>query len=837
MMKLPRSVLAGIATFTAVNIHAASLSKDQLNFFETKIRPVLHNNCYKCHSAAEKVKGGLTVDSKKGLLDGGSSGEPAIVPGNPEKSLLYKAITYKDADMEMPPNAKLPDNVIADFERWIKMGAPDPRTGKNVVSGKEVMEKRKKFWSFLPVKKPWIPKANDPRGGRNPVDMLVLKALREQGIKPSPLADRRTLIRRVFFDLTGLPPTPRQYEYYVAAKGNWYNEMVDELLGSRHYGERWARHWMDVARYSDTRGPINQNREPRKYSYAWLYRDYLIDAFNDDKPYDQFIMEQLAVDDPRVKVNANRNKLRPALGFLTLGQRFGGNMHDIIDDRIDVTSKAFMGLTVSCARCHDHKFDPIPTMDYYSWYGIFANSKEHAFGKEPYYDPDKLDSRGFLSSPGYRGYDKLRAPLVQKYTANEKYMKMSGRERTKAGINRDQFRKIQRDYRGSMNALADLNATHSSAPARVHALYDVKKTRDYKVFLLGDPRSQGEIAPRRFLEVLSQDKKKRPRYAVDGQGSGRYELAVDIASKKNPLTARVMMNRVWLHHFGETFVGTPEDFGNQSTPPRNQALLDYLAATFMENGWSLKKMHKLIMTSNTYKQQSIASPRNAAKDPYNKYFWRQNVKRLEFEAIRDSILSIGDVLDRKTKGLPQHLSSYRRTIYTLVDRGSLEETLFYFDFANPDMPTGKRSQTTVPLQALFLMNSPFVIEQIKKLCNERVFKNMAETNERLDFLFERIYHRLPSSAERRVCNMFLLESPDDTETVLDRNAEAVRLQKEAIAKQKQFAKMNEERKVRTMALQQAQKMTGGNFKERAGLVKWEKLAHSMIMANEMFYVH
>lgn len=826
MKKLTRSLLAGALITAATVVPAADITKEQLNFFETKIRPVLANNCYKCHSAAEKVKGGLTVDSKKGLLAGGSSGEPSIVPGNPQKSLLLKAISYQDGDMEMPPNGKLPDNVLADFERWVKMGAPDPRTGK-VITGKDVMEKRKNHWAFQPVRKPRVPNANDRRGGRNPIDALVLAQLRKQGITPSPVADRTTLIRRVFFDLTGLPPTPRQFEYYVAAKGDWYGELLTELLGSRHYGERWARHWMDVARYSDTRGPINRNREPSKYSFAWTYRDYLIDAFNDDKPYDQFIMEQLAVDDPRVKVRANRNKLRPALGFLTLGQRFAGNPHDVIDDRIDVTSKAFLGLTVSCARCHDHKFDPIPTMDYYSWYGIFANSKEHAFLAEPALDPDMTSNRA------YREYEQLRAPVLAKYKANERVMKMNSRERQKRGISRDNFRKMQNEYRKAMNGLAALDGSHPGAPMRAHALYDVKKPREYKVFNLGDPKSPGDVAPRRFLEVLS--KGKRPTYA--NSGSGRYELASDIANKNNPLTARVMMNRVWLHHFGETFVATPEDFGNQSNTPANQPLLDYLSAYFMENGWSVKKVHRLIMTSNTYKQQSVASPRNAAKDPYNKFFWRQNVKRLEFEAIRDSILSIGDVLDRKTKGIPEHLSSFRRTIYTLVDRNALEETLFHFDFANPDMPTGKRSQTTVPLQALFLMNSPLVIEQIKALCSERVFTKLATTKERLDFLFERIYQRQPTSNERQVCALFISESPEDNETVMDRQAETARNLKAAVDKQKYFAKQNAERKVQMMARQQAQRMTEGAFVKRAGLIKWEKLAHSMIMANEMFYVH
>lgn len=828
MKHLTRLILAGVIALGALNVRAASLSSADKKFFESKIRPVLVNNCYKCHSAAEKVKGGLTLDSKQGVLDGGNSDHPAIAPFNLEKSPLYQAILYKDPDVEMPPNGKLPDNVIADFKRWIEMGAPDPRTGG--VSGKQVMADRKNHWSFKPVpKKPYVPKTKDRRGGSNPIDRLVLSALRKNGITPSPIADRRTLIRRAFFDLTGLPPTPSEYTIWVNQKGNWYNDMIDQLLSSKHYGERWARHWMDVARYSDTRGPVNKNREPVKYSFAWTYRDYLIDAFNDDKPYDQFILEQLAVDDERVKVSDNRERLRPALGFLTLGQRFNGSVHDIIDDRIDVTAKAFLGLTVSCARCHDHKFDPIPTIDYYSWYGIFANSKEYEFMKEPALYGDKYPR-------AYAAYSKLREPLEDKYINNRAVMKMSGRERTKKGITREKYQKIRREFQRAMNGLAALDASHPGAPVKSHTLKDAPKMRQHKVFNLGDPKSQGEKAPRRFLEVLA------PKVLSKGKdyptkSSGRYELARDIADKGNPLTARVMINRVWLHHFGETFIDTPEDFGNQVDAPANQPLLDYLADYFTDNNWSLKKVHRLIMTSNTYKQQSLANPRNAVKDPYNRYFWRQNVKRLEFEAIRDSLLCIGDVLDRTTKGQPVHLGSYRRSIYAYIDRNGLEETLFHFDFANPNLPTGKRSQTTVPLQALFMMNGTLVIEQIKKLCGDRHFTRLAKMDRRLDYLFERIYHRLPTSKERIVCEQFIAESPDDVKTVRDRQAEAVRAQKGAIAKGKQFAKMTGDKKIRFMEQQQRKNMTDGEVKDRAGLIKWEKLAHSMVMANEMFYVH
>ncbi|MBL6764842.1 MAG: PSD1 domain-containing protein [Verrucomicrobiae bacterium] len=826
MKKSIRSLLvAGFFVGAIAGVQAADLSKEQLQFFETKIRPVLANNCYKCHSAAEKVKGGLTLDSKQGVLAGGSSGDPSVVPGDPQKSLLYQAVTYKDPDMQMPPNAKLPDAVIADIEKWIRMGAPDPRTGK-AVTGKDVLQQRRDHWAFQKVRKPRVPNVGNRKAVANPIDSLVIAALEKQGITPSPVADRQTLIRRAFFDLIGLPPSPSQYDYYRNAKGDWYGDMLNELLASRHYGERWARHWMDVVRYSDTRGPINRNKEPATYPYAWTYRDYLIESFNKDKPYDQFIMEQLAADDERLKLRENRNNVLPALGFLTLGQRFAGNLHDIIDDRIDVTSKAFLGLTVSCSRCHDHKFDPIPTQDYYSWYNIFANTQEPEFGAERIVEDIQN------SSAVYQDYMSKLQGFQKIYDANEAIMKMSGRERTKKGISRDRFRTVQNDFRRAMNNIADLNASHPGAPKRAHIVYDVKKPRDYKVFNLGDPKSQGEIAPRRFLEILSPA--KRGEYK---EGSGRYELAQDIASPGNPLTARVLVNRVWQHHFGETFVASPDDFGNQSIAPVNPELLDWLASYLVENDWSIKKLHKLIMSSNTYRQISVSDPRNAAKDPYNKLFWRQNVKRLEFEVIRDTILQIGGVLDDDMYGRPVNLSSFRRSIYAFVDRNGLEETMFHFDFANPDLPTGRRSQTTVPLQALFMMNSPLVIEQVKRLTQERAFSKLATSSERIEFLTERIYQRGPTSEERRVAELFIDESPDDTEAALAQSKELAAKITEARQRQKSFMKANADRQAKQMATAQREKLTGGAIKDRAPLLKWQKLAHSMMMANEMFYVH
>ncbi|MFT4692637.1 MAG: hypothetical protein ACJASX_003220 [Limisphaerales bacterium] len=818
MKTLTRFLLVGGAV-CALGANAASLSKDHLNFFETKIRPVLNNNCYKCHSAAEKVKGGLTLDSKKGLLEGGDSG-PAIVPGNPKSSLLYRALTYRDADVEMPPNAKLDDKVIANFEQWIRMGAPDPRTG-TVKTGKQAMADRKNHWSFKAPRKPNLPTV---RGAWNPIDKLVQKKLRDEGIKPSPSADRRTLIRRAFFDLVGLPPTENQLEDYVSRKGDWYGVMLDELLGSARYGERWARHWLDVARYSDTKGQVNNQRDVRNYDYAYTYRDYVIKAFNDDKPYDEFIKEQLAADIGGLKVRGNRTAALPALGFITLGQRFGNNRHEIIDDRIDTTAKAFLGLTVSCARCHDHKFDPIPTKDYYSWYGIFANVSERKDFKEPI-----IKDAGNRYTKDY--FAKLQ-PMMQEHERLDALMKLSSKERKRRNIDRDKQRQIQRDYGKNKRLISALNNVHAGAPVRTHIVEDVKKPRDYPIFNLGDSKSPGKIAPRGFLEILKSVNPKPYK-----EGSGRLQLARDIANKNNPLTARVMVNRIWKHHFDAAFIPSPDDLGVQSDDPANQDLIDYLAISFMESGWSIKKLHRLIMTSSTYKQASAYDPRNASKDPHNKLFWKQNVKRLEFEAIRDSILHIGERLENRLYGKPVSLVIPRRSIYAKVDRNSLEETMFHFDFANPDVATGTRQQTTVPLQSLFMMNSPFVVEQVKSLCDMRKFRNMATYNERLDFLFERIYQRTPTSAERMVAIQFINDSPDDVVTVGLRNKEKVANQKKGMAQNNSLAKQSDQKKIMFLEKQQNAKMTGGVFKSRAPLIRWEKLAHSMMMANEMFYIH
>src|SRR5436190_9762086 len=399
-----RLACAMVVAFASVSTGlAAEPTKAQLDFFESKIRPVLANNCYKCHSTkAEKVKGGLLLDSRESLLKGGDSG-PAIVPGNSEKSLLIKAVTYTDPDLQMPPKGdKLSDQQIADLMAWVRMGAPDPRVAS--ATQKDWKDPNAKHWAWQPVKKPAVPEAKDASWAKTPVDNFIVEKLYEKGMKPSALADKRTLIRRAYFDLIGLPPTPEEMDKFVNdTSPNAFEKVIDQLLASPHYGERWGRHWLDTARYADTKGEIRQQREDKNYPFAWTYRDYVIRSFNEDKPYNVFVAEQIAADKLSTS-SINRSNLA-ALGFLTGGERFQGMRNDIINDRIDVVTKGFLGLTVSCARCHDHKFDPIPQKDYYSLHGIFASCVEPEI--EPVIST-------VANTPEYRDYYEKRMDLQRK---------------------------------------------------------------------------------------------------------------------------------------------------------------------------------------------------------------------------------------------------------------------------------------------------------------------------------------------------------------------------------------------------------------------------------------
>ncbi|HTD67277.1 MAG TPA: PSD1 and planctomycete cytochrome C domain-containing protein, partial [Candidatus Limnocylindria bacterium] len=780
--------------------------KAQLDFFESKIRPVLANNCYKCHSTkAEKVKGGLLLDSREALLKGGDSGE-AIVAGDPEKSLLIKAVRYSDPDLQMPPKGeKLSEQQVADLTAWIRMGAPDPRTAS--AAQKNWSDPNAKHWAWQPVKKPAVPTGADAGWVKTPLDNFIVAKLSEKGMKPNPAADKRTLIRRVYFDLIGLPPTPDEVEKFVNdSSPSAFEKVVDGLLASPQYGERWGRHWLDTARYADTKGEVRRQREDPNYPFAWTYRDYVIRSFNEDKPYNVFVAEQIAADKLST-VSVNKSNLS-ALGFLTLGERFQGMQHDIINDRIDVVTKGFLGMTVTCARCHDHKFDPIPQKDYYSLHGIFASSREPEI--EPVISV-------VWNTPEYRDYYEKRIALQQEEQQLEAKFIELRRKR-----DRDAIRELQKETRQNVGKIARLEMNHPAAPARAMVIEDVPKPKDSPVFIRGEAENKGAIVPRRFLEVLSGP--VRPEFK---NGSGRLELASAITSKNNPLTARVMINRIWLHHFGEGFVSTPDDFGTMSEAPSHPELLDYLASRFMEEHWSIKKMHKLILMSAVYQQSSANNPRYAQIDPNNRLLWRANIRRLEFEPIRDSLLAIGGTLDKTMYGRPVDLNrepySTRRSVYGFIDRQNPSDVLVNFDFANPDMTNGKRHQTTVPQQALFFMNGPLVVESAKNLVSRPDFAALSTDEERIRFLYLFVYQRLPSSSEIQLGLDFVSQQPSQ----------------ERVASTAPAAFANARRKQGPVAMAAQNMKRGGRepMKSRTPLTAWQEYAHALLQGNEFSFVN
>jgi hypothetical protein len=792
----------------SVGVFAADLTPAQTQFFENKVRPVLANNCYKCHSQqSEKVKAGLLLDTRDGLLKGGESG-PAIVPGDPEKSLLIKAVRYVDPDLQMPPKGqKLSDDQIAALETWIKMGAPDPRV---TTVQKDWKDSGKTHWAWQRLKKPEVPEVRDSSWPKTPVDNFILAKLEEKDLKPNPSADKRTLIRRATFDLIGLPPTPEEVDDFLKDESpDAFAKVVDRLLASPHYGERWGRHWLDVARYSDTKGQIKRQREDPFYPFAWTYRDYVIRSFNEDKRYDVFVVEQIAAD----KVPASRSNPSNlcALGFLTLGDRFMEMQNDILNDRIDVVTKGFLGLTVTCARCHDHKFDPVPTKDYYSLHGIFASSAE------PPIEPviTKVNA-----GPEYADYYKKRMDLEREKDALQEKQRQLRGKRTPQTV-----KQLQRETRENRGAIAKLEMTHPGAPPRAMVLEDVLKPHDSPVFLRGEAENKGPIAPRRFLEVLSGP--TRPPFT---NGSGRLDLAHAIVSRSNPLTPRVLVNRLWLHHFGEGFVPTPDDLGTMSEQPSHPELVDYLAARFEEEGWSIKKMHRLIMLSSVYQQSSANNPRFAQIDPNNRLLWRANIRRLEFEALRDSLLAIGGDLDLTMYGKPVDLTkepySTRRTIYGFIDRQDVADVMVNFDFANPDLPSGRRHETTVPQQALFLMNSPLVVEQAKRLVTLAEFNKCQDDEARIAFLYERIYQRPPNPEEIKLGIEFMSEAPDPEK--VGSAEDGVR----AVSNDSDFRKKREKQLTR-----QRMGKRGPTYKQREPLKAWEEYTHALLQANEASFVN
>lgn len=836
------ALCAGVWSFSvptfAADVSSVALAKEDLDFFESRVRPILSENCYKCHShTADKIKGGLLLDSRDAVLHGGNSG-PAIAPGNPDESILIQAIRYTDEDLQMPPDdhgGKLSDRQIADLTEWVRRGAPDPRVPL-AVSGKSYGGVGRQHWAFQPLQKPAVPAVKNTTWVRSPVDAFVLARLDAAGLEPNPIADKRTLIRRVTFDLIGLPPTEEEIQRFLADDSpEAFAKVVDRLLASPAYGERWARHWMDVARYSDTKGDPPRRDDPR-FPHAWTYRDYLIESFNSDKPYPQFITEQLAADrlvaSDAAKVRtakqepADDQSVLAALGFLRLGNQHDGRRNDIIDDRIDVTTKAFLGLTVSCARCHDHKFDPIPTKDYYSLYGVFANTTEPRL---PMQEP-ALSARLPVTPELTEYLDKGRE-LIERGDALQAQFLEFRRSRDRDPQKR---REIVRAEGLLQREIANLEMTHPGAPARAHALSDVPKPKDYPVLVRGEVGHAGDIVPRRFLEILSPDPKNRP---VWKKGSGRLELAGAIADPKNPLTARVLVNRLWQQHFGAGFVATPDDLGNMGGVPSHPELLDWLAARFIESGWSVKQLHRTMLLTSTYQQSSRANPAAVAADPDNRLLWHFGLRRLDFEEIHDSLLAISGSLDRTVGGRPVTPASdqfgKRRALYFLIDRRNPPELLTQFDFPNPDTPTGKRHDTTVPQQALFLMNSPLVVETARKLTHRAGFLALDDDESRVTSLYLAIFQREPTAEEVALAVDYVRDNPSGTG--LDAPPEPPAMK---TAREKMREKRQAQRQVLAGKLGAPDNRPIGATIEHGGPVDaWTKLAHALFQTNEAMFVN
>jgi len=736
-----------ILTFlVGTSVAAAEVLPEHLEFFEKNVRPVLTEHCYKCH-ADEKQKAELRLDSRAAIMKGSDTG-PVVVPGDPDNSSLIKSVRH-ELDSKMPEKApKLADEQIAALAEWVRMGLPWPENDKPKGLSKDDLVKN--HWSFQPVGKPEPPPVQDPeKWARSPIDQFILARLEPSAIKPSPMASRYTLIRRATFDLTGLPPSAEEIDAFEKDADPTplaFERVVDRLLQSPRYGERWGRHWLDVARYADHKGYVFN--EGREYHFAYAYRDWVIKALNDDMPYDQFVIRQIAADHPE---SGALPEDIVAMGFLTLGRRFLNNQHDIIDDRIDVVSRGLMSLTVACARCHDHKFDPVSTKDYYSLYGVFASSQESR-------DPGKLPI-----VPGYTPtaeYEAERVKRLKDQNAFETRVQneISNCLQLASGIyipvSIEALNALDRipgfltvafeDENTRLRGIVADAENLPGAPVRAYALTDKPNLFEPQVFIRGNPSRKGDKVPRKFIDFLGGQEPFK-------LGGGRLEMARSIMSRSNPLTSRVMANRVWAHHFGAGFVTTPGDFGAKGEPPSHPELLDWLATQFMEDGWSLKKLHRTIMLSSTWMQTSDQRTDVPEKDSDNKLFFRQNRNRLEWEPMRDSLLFVTGQLDQTFGGKAVQLTSYplpkRRTIYGYIDRQNMPGVFRTFDFANPDTTNARRFVTTSPQQALYMMNHPFVIEQACALVNEPDIVAAPSEEAKVQALYRRVLSRAAQPSE------------------------------------------------------------------------------------------
>lgn len=780
-------------------------------FFEASIRPVLVTHCYECHSTeAGRIRGGLRVDSREALIRGGDSG-PAVVAKSLDESVLYQALLYHDDGYQMPPKGKLPQATIDDFRRWILLGAPDPRVSEinSVVASEVDIEAGRQFWAYRPPVKTLPTATVTTQWSRTSIDQFVEVKLIEQGLRPVGDAEPGVLVRRLYFVLTGLPPSPEDLNQWVfrlqvedeTAQQAVVAELVDELLMSEAYGERWGRHWLDVARFAESTGGDHNN----VYQHAWRYRDYVIDAFNDDKPFDQFIREQIAGDLLPIANDEEWANNIIATGFLAIGVKSVGEedqqqfFADLVDEQIDTTTRAFLATTVACARCHDHKFDPIPQADYYALAGIFRSTETH-------YGLLKAQARQATTLIDLTGM----GPPAGAPNLNEEEYAALVRERDEAAqAIDDAMRKIRSGesvFRGLLRKLrsdrdeseAALQAYSERGEPRVFAmgLQDREATLPTRLLVRGELGQPAQLVERGVLQVLNPPGKQSlealardanflrhrtpglPSLRYQSQ-SGRLEFAEWIASPENPLTARVIANRVWHWMYGRGLVRTVDDFGQAGDEPSHPELLDYLASRLIEEGWSIKALIREIALSRTWQLASTFDAQNYAIDPDNQFCWRMNQRRLEAETVRDAMLAVSGRLDRNRPlgtylreagegGVGQNvfepviraIDADTRSVYLPRVRSILPEMLETFDAPDASLVTGNRDTTSSPLQFLFLMNSPFVQDQATAL-SERLAE--VPKDQRIDRVYELSFGRAPTETERRLAIEFLERLEEELE--------------------------------------------------------------------------
>jgi len=812
--------------FLCQSLVADEIPRRDLEFFEKQIRPVLVKHCYECHSdKAKKAEGGLVLDTREGMLVGGESGA-AVVPNKIAQSILIEAIEYKS--FEMPPDKKLPDAVIADFRKWVKSGAPDPRDGK--MSSMAADQKEQQYltasdlWSLKPIAKPKPPHVKDESGMESPIDRFIQARLESRNLEPVPHAKPETLLRRVYFDLTGLPPTAKQLQQFLESPSPHALEaIIDKLIATPQFGERWARHWMDVARYAESAGNSRDVLMP----HAWRYRDYLVDAVNNDVPFDRFITEQIAGDLLTAETSWERDRLRIATGFLAIGSKSlnGGNLElDIVDEQIDVIGKSILGLTISCARCHDHKFDPIPTKDYYALAGIFKSTDTlYGGGLKRANKPNlQLSSLYVL---GEHGAEQMKALQKQE----QELAKLTRQEKNLLNRQKKLRKQLPKDFQQRLRELKRLEQArqkqtqnnteepadepdsdsndktsddqpvsqedqiileYSSNAAELRSIRqnvddlkkqkpkytfkfavgarDAEKISDSKIHIRGEKNKLGELAPRGFLSAVANS----TEHQVNATQSGRLELANWLTDPKNPLTARVAVNRIWMHLFGRGIVNTVDNFGVNGESPTHPELLDYLANRFIELGWSRKALIKELMLTRTYKLSSDYNVSNYEADPANALLWRMSRRRLEAEAIRDAMLAASGELDlrrphasavaeigdgevgRNLNTKPLYQPFPHRSVYLPIIRGLVPTMLKTFDLPDPSNPQGQRDRTNVPPQSLFMMNNPFVIKRAAALA-ERALAQSADVESRIQWLYQTCYTRPASSAELQIATQYM----------------------------------------------------------------------------------